>query len=297
MALTNRPEFVEDPGPLRPDRAPVREIVRRALDEDHARRDVTTDLLDWRGDRLAAGRFRAEAAMVVAGLPVAVQVFRELDPGCRVTHEVPEGSRAVAGDVLATVLAPARVLLAGERVALNFLQRLSGIAAATRAAVEAVRGTGAVITDTRKTTPGLRVLEKYAVRVGGGVNHRDSLTDAVLWKDNHWALLDGPGDRLADVLGRAPRGVPVLVEVETERQLEEALAAGVTRILVDNQPPERVAAWARRAGSGVAIEASGGITAETARAYAEAGARYLSIGSLTHSVRAAAVAFEVALVG
>src|SRR5207249_1658035 len=187
----------------------------------------------------------------------------------------------------------ARALLAGERVALNFLQRLSGIATLTRRAVDAVAGTGARITHTRKTTPGLRALERYAVRVGGGVENRGSLAAALLWKDNHWALLDHTGGSLRDVLRAAPRDLPIVVEAETVEQLDEALAAGVTHILADNQSPETIAAWVRRAGSGVTMQASGGITAENAAAYARAGAHLISIGVLTHSAPAAPIGFEL----
>ncbi len=171
------------------------------------------------------------------------------------------------------------------------MQRLSGVATATRLAVDAVRGTGARITDTRKTTPGLRALEKYAVRVGGGVNHRHSLADAVLWKDNHWQLL---GDAsLAEALAAVRNGTLIVVEVENEAQLDAALAAGARRILVDNQRPERVAEWVRRAGPTVAIEASGGVTPESAAAYARAGAKFISIGALTHSVVAARMRLDL----
>jgi nicotinate-nucleotide pyrophosphorylase (carboxylating) len=218
-------------------------------------------------------------------------VFRQLGVREAFAPLVEEGAAVAAGRPIAEVRGPARQLLAGERTALNFLQRLSGIATATRAAVEAVAGTGTVVTDTRKTTPGLRDLEKYAVRMGGGQNHRAHLADAVLWKDNHWALL---GDTaLADALGRAPAGIPVVVEVETEAQFQAALDAGVARILVDNVAPGELKAWVRKAGKAVAIEASGGIRADTARAYAEAGARYLSIGALTHSVRAVSIRLDL----
>jgi len=270
---------------------PGLDIVRRALAEDRAREDVTTRLLGDSAERPTTGTFIAEARCVVAGLPFVAAVFQELEPAARVEACVAEGAWAEPGAVLARAQARAATLLAGERVALNFLQRLTGVATATRRAVEAVAGTAALITDTRKTTPGLRELEKYAVHVGGGVNHRTSLADTVLFKDNHWAMLGATP--LAQALARAPRGVPVIVEVETPEQLEAALAAGVTRILVDNQPPERLAEWVRRAGPDVAIEASGGITPETARAYAEAGAKFISLGSLTHSVTAAAIRFEL----
>jgi nicotinate-nucleotide pyrophosphorylase (carboxylating) len=267
--------------------------VRRALAEDAATRDVTTALLGALADTPAEGRFIAEEPCVVAGSPVARQVFHQLDPTVAYAELVPDGARADRGDVIATVCGRARILLAGERVALNFLQRLSGVATLTRRAVDAVAGTRAAITDTRKTTPGLRALEKYAVRMGGGVNHRLSLADAVLWKDNHWRLLGGSGRPLREVLASAPAGVPLTVEVESDAQLEQALAAGARRVLVDNQSPDRVADWARRAGPGVAIEASGGITPETAAAYARAGARYISIGALTHSAPAVGIRLDL----
>lgn len=273
------------------------DAVRRALAEDRAADDVTTPLLGASAHASATGRFVAEAPCVVAGLPVAALVFTELDPGATFRPAAQEGDRAVAGTVLATVTASARTLLAGERAALNFLQRLSGIATATRRIVDAVAGTGARITHTRKTTPGLRELERYAVRVGGGVDNRASLAEAVMWKDNHWVLLGsgerGAGRTLQDVLARAPRGVDVVVEVETDTQLDAALAAGVRHILVDNQPPARVAAWVGRAGAGVTIQASGGITEANAAAYARAGAHLLSIGALTHSAPAAPICFEL----
>jgi nicotinate-nucleotide pyrophosphorylase (carboxylating) len=269
------------------------EAVRAALTEDHVREDVTTALLGAAADARALGTFVAEEACVVAGLPVAAEVFRQLGVREALTTLAEDGAKVSAGQPIAEVRGPARQLLAGERTALNFLQRLSGIATATRAVVQAVAGTGAVVTDTRKTTPGLRELEKYAVRMGGGENHRAHLAAAVLWKDNHWALLGNAA--LADALARAPDGLPVEVEVETEEQLRTALDAGVTRILVDNVPPRQVAAWVRMAGAGVAIEASGGIRPETARAYAEAGARYLSIGALTHSSRAVAIRLDLSV--
>ena len=269
------------------------EEVRRALAEDRADRDVTTNLLGDSGARAAAGRFVAESRFVVAGLPVVTRVFQQLDLGARIEPTTPEGEWSRPGTIIARVQTNARAHLAGERVALNFLQRLSGVATLTRRAVEAVAGTGARITHTRKTTPGLRALEVYAVIVGGGVENRGSLADAVLWKDNHWALLDGGHVSLKDAIGNAPAGLPVVVEVETDAQLEQALTAGVRHILADNQPPAQIAAWVRRAGPEVTIQASGGITVETARAYGEAGAALISIGALTHSVAAAPIRYEI----
>ena len=269
------------------------EAVRHALREDRATEDATTRLLGASADRPAVARFVAEGKFVVAGLPVAARAFRELDPDAQL-QESAEGAWASAGDVIATVRGRAGAILSAERVALNFLQKLSGIATATRRVVDAVAGTPARITHTRKTTPGLRALERYAVRVGGGVDNRASLADAILWKDNHWALLARNGHSLAETLRRAPGDVPVIVEVESDAQLAEALAAGVTHLLVDNQSPERVAAWVKRAGPGITIQASGGITLENARGYAEAGATLIAIGALTHSVTAVPITCEVA---
>ena len=265
--------------------------VRRALEEDRAPEDVTTRLLGAAAGRPASAAFIAEGHFAVAGLPIVGRVYAELDRDACLEPVAREGAWVEPGAVLARVRAPAATLLAGERVALNFLQRLCGIATLTRRAVEAVAGTAARITHTRKTTPGLRALERYAVTVGGGVANRGSLAEAVLWKDNHWALL-GAGD-LAAALAAAPPGVPVVVEVEDEAQLERALAAGVRHILADNQTPQRVAAWVRRAGPGVTVQASGGVTPESARHYAQAGAALISIGALTHSAPAAPIRCDI----
>jgi len=270
-----------------------REEVQRALAEDRAAEDVTTRLLGAAARRPACAAFVAEGRFVVAGLPVVARVYSELERNACFEPDGAEGEWVAAGTVLARVRATAGALLAGERVALNFLQRLSGIATLTRRAVDAVAGTQARITHTRKTTPGLRALERYAVTVGGGVANRGSLAEAVLWKDNHWALLGAGG--LAPALASAPPGVPIMIEVEDEAQLEQALAAGVRHILADNQGPERVAAWVRRVGPGVTIQASGGITPESARAYAEAGAALISIGALTHSAPAAPIRCDIRL--
>ena len=271
--------------------SPHSDAVRRALEEDRAADDVTTRLLGDAARRPACARFVAEGRFVVAGLPIVALVYGELDRDARVEALCTEGDWVAPGAVLARAGASAATLLSGERVALNFLQRLSGIATVTRRVVEAVEGTRSRITHTRKTTPGLRALETYAVTVGGGVENRHSLAGAVLWKDNHWALL-GSGD-LARALRAAPSGLPVVVEVEDDAQLERALGAGVRHLLVDNQPPERVAAWVRRAGPEVTVQASGGITPETARAYAEAGAHLISMGALTHSAPAAPIRVDI----
>ncbi len=273
--------------------ASLRKAVRAALAEDRAGDDVTTRLLGEAARRRAEARFIAEEPMVAAGLPVLAATFQELDSSAAAELAVREGQWVEPGALLGLVRAPAASLLGGERVALNFLQRLSGIATATRRIADLIAGTGSQVTHTRKTTPGLRDLELYAVSVGGGVPNRASLADAVLWKDNHWSLLGNPAGLGAALA--SPGGVPVAVEVENEVQLAAALAAGVAHILVDNQSPARLREWVSRVGPAVTIQASGGITEENARAYAEAGAHLLAIGAITHSVRAAGIRCDITL--
>ena len=270
-----------------------RALAKMALDEDCASDDATTALLGDRGKKPAVGGFRAEGEFIVAGLPLVEAVFRGLDPSVSVDILVEEGGRTQQGALIANVNGPAGVLLGGERVALNFLQRLSGIATVTRRAMDLLAGTQSVVTDTRKTTPGLREAEKYAVRTGGGTNHRQSLADQVLWKDNHWAMLEGAPTLLGDVLAKAPPGMPVCVEVETDEQLEVALKAGASWLLIDNQSPEKLALWSRRIGNSAIIEASGGILPEDVRAYADAGADRISLGALTYSPDPVSISFEI----
>lgn len=274
----------------------VEEAVRRALAEDLPWGDLTTEALippEW----TARARLVARQAGVVAGLPVAERVFRALDPAVSFRARVAEGARVEPGEVLAEVEGRARALLAGERTALNFLQRLSGIATLTARFVEAVGGTGVRIVDTRKTAPGLRALEKYAVRVGGGHNHRHGLSDGVLIKDNHLALLRRAGISLGEAVRRArarvPHTVRVEVEVETLEELEEALQAGADLILLDNMPPDLLREAVRRARGRAVLEASGGIRLETVRAAAEAGVDLISVGALTHSAPALDISLEM----
>jgi nicotinate-nucleotide pyrophosphorylase (carboxylating) len=233
----------------------------------------------------------------VCGLTVAALVFAEIDTAisfrpCRI-----DGQRIDVGDTLAEVDGPARPILAGERTALNLLQRMSGIATATARYVAAVSGTGASIVDTRKTVPGLRLLDKYAVRCGGGSNHRFSLSDAVLIKDNHLALAGTAGDALTASVRRARASIPhtVKVEVEVDRldQIEPALAAGADIILLDNMPPADLRTAVDLIAGRALTEASGGITLETVRAVAESGVNLISVGALTHSVRALDVSLEL----
>ena len=265
------------------------------LNEDIGRGDITTQAIVSRNAH-ARGRFIAKEPLVVAGLEVAEAVFASLDSQQQIEAFVADGDEVEAGKTIARTNGFADVLLAGERVALNLLQRLSGIATLTRQFVRAVEGTRAQIVDTRKTTPGLRMLEKYAVVVGGGRNHRFGLDDGVLIKDNHIALAGG----VATAVERARRSVGHLhkieVEVSNERDMREAIASGADILLIDNLTPEETArlVWiARELAPDVLIEVSGGITLENVRAYAETGADFISVGALTHSARAVDISFKI----
>ncbi len=265
------------------------------LAEDLGRGDVTTEAVVLPGVR-ARGRFLAKQDLVVAGLEIADAVFAVLDSSVEIEAFVTDGDRVRAGEVFARVEGPADVLLAAERTALNLLQHLSGIATLTRAFVEAVAGTRAQIVDTRKTLPGLRMLQKYAVAVGGGRNHRFGLDDGVLIKDNHIALAGGVRTAVERARRQLGHKYKIEVEVSTLEDLQEALQAHADVILLDNMPPEMVREAVRRAreyAPDVLLEASGGITLENVRAYAEAGVDLISIGALTHSAPAADISLKV----
>jgi nicotinate-nucleotide pyrophosphorylase (carboxylating) len=269
----------------------VRRVVRQALDEDVGSRDVTSEATVPDGAR-ARAVLVAKQELVVAGLEVAREAFRALDPSVVWEPEAGDGSRFFPGTVLAAVQGRARALLTAERVALNFLQRLSGVATVTRRFVDAVDGTGARIRDTRKTTPLLRFLEKYAVEVGGGFPHREGLDSGVLVKDNHIRLSGSVRQATLRALAGAD-GLPVEVEVESLDALEEAIAAGAHMVLVDNFTPEEVRAAVAQARGRVPIESSGGVRLDNVRAYAEAGPDYIAIGALTHSAPAVDISMEV----
>ncbi len=261
----------------------VEPLVRAALAEDLGRAgDLTTDTVVPK-DARARGVLNARQPGVVAGLCVAEMAFRLLDPDVRFSVARPDGVGVGANEPIATVNGRARALLTAERVALNFLCRLSGIATATRAIVEAVQGTRARIVCTRKTTPGLRLLEKYAVRAGGGANHRFGLDDGVLLKDNH--IVVAGGIRAAVERAKAALGHMVKVEVEVDRldQIREALAAGADAILLDNMTPTEMREAVGIIGGRAVVEASGRITAETARVIAATGVDVISCGWITHS--------------
>jgi nicotinate-nucleotide pyrophosphorylase (carboxylating) len=294
--------MAQDPFGLRShdalDAALVAREVRRFLDEDVGTGDVTTARAVPPGAR-ASGRIVAREACVVAGLEIASAAFSTLDARVAIALAVRDGQAVGAGGVLAAIDGPAAPILTAERVALNVLQRLSGVATLTRRYVDAVAGTDASVSDTRKTTPGLRVFEKYAVRAGGGRNHRTGLFDAILIKDNHIAAAGGVAAAVtAARLAQAPP-MAVQVEVDTLEQLAEALDAGADAVLLDNMTPAAVAAAVaavRRHTRGVAcwIEASGGITLQTVRAYAEAGVDTISVGALTHSAPSVDIALDFA---
>jgi nicotinate-nucleotide pyrophosphorylase (carboxylating) len=261
----------------------IEPVVRLALLEDLGRAgDITSDAI-IPADQRAEARLVSRQPGVLAGLDVAALAFRLLDPALGVECLVDDGARIVPGTVVARVFGPARPLLGAERVALNFLCRLSGIASATRALVDALAGTQARIVCTRKTTPGLRAVEKYAVRAGGGANHRFGLDDAMLIKDNHVALAGGVRPALQRARQHVGHLVKIELEVDTLDQLEQALAVGVDAVLLDNMdPPTLARAVALVAGRAV-TEASGRITPQTAPAVAASGVDLISVGWLTHS--------------
>ena len=279
-----------------PERAPplllVEPIVRRALDEDLGRAgELTSDLIIPESQSDTA-RLVARAQGTIAGLSCAACAFRLIDASVRMDEILRDGHRVAPHDTIATVAGPTRALLSAERVALNFVGHLSGIATATRELVDAVAGTRSRIVCTRKTTPGLRILEKYAVRCGGGFNHRLGLDDAVLIKDNHIAAAGG----IRPAVERVRRGVGHMVETEVEvdtlDQLEEALSLGVRTILLDNMKPAELRDAVQRTAGRAVLEASGGITAETVRAIAETGVDYISSGAITHSARNLDIALD-----
>lgn len=264
----------------------IEDAVRRALAEDAPWGDLTVQLTIPEDAHLETVLSAREPG-VFAGGPLVAETFRQLDPSISLSELAPEGQRFEAGDVLARISGPARGVLTAERVALNFAQRLSGIATLTARYVDAVAGTGAVIADTRKTTPGLRALEKHAVRAGGGSNHRFGLSDAIMVKDNHLAALGATeGEPLTRALrelrSRAGHTTSVIVEVDRPSQLEAVIAAQVTGVLLDNftlpQLEEGVALVAGRA----VCEASGGVNLDTVRGIAATGVDVISVGRLTH---------------
>ena len=263
----------------------IEESVRRALAEDIGAGDITTNLC-VPAEATATGRMIARESLTLAGVEVLPLVF----VGCTVELKRLSGDYLKAGHEIARVQGPARALLTGERAALNFVQRLSGIATLAAAYVRAVEGTRCRILDTRKTTPGLRRLEKMAAGAGGAVLYRMGLFDAVLIKNNHITAAGG----VRAALDRTRNaGVPVEIEVRTREELDEALACGATHLLLDNLSPAEAKDWVLHINKRATVELSGGITLETARAYAETGADFLSSGAITHSARAVDINFRI----
>ena len=259
------------------------DLAARALAEDLGDGDVTT-AATVPAETRARAVIRQKAPGVIYGLDVAEQVFRSLDPEATFDREVVEGVWRESGEVL-RLEGRARALLSGERTALNFLQRLSGVATMAARAVQAIDGTGARILDTRKTTPGLRVLEKAAVAAGGATNHRAGLYDAILIKENHAALAGGVGAAVRRARAQAP-DLPLEVECRDLAEVDEALEAGAPRLLVDNMSPEELRRAVAHVGGRAELEASGGVTLQTLREVASTGVDFVSVGALTHSAPA-----------
>lgn len=283
----------EAAGPSLWDSPDTRELVARALEEDIGAGDLTSLACVPEQER-TRGCFLAKQDLVVAGielLPVLYNLRRD-SPGLEfISLKRLSGSRARKGEPLAELAGPARLVLERERVALNFLGHLSGIATMTRRFVDAVAGTGAAILDTRKTTPGLRHLEKLAVAAGGGTNHRRGLYDGVLIKENHVMVAGGIRKALEAARGRVPAGIEVEIEVRNLEELREALEAGAKSVLLDNFTPSIVSQAVALAKGRARLEVSGGVTLENVRAYAEAGPDSISVGALTHSAAAADITF------
>ena len=269
--------------------ADVDRVIAAALAEDVGTGDRTTAAL-VPADARCRAQLLLEEPGVVCGVSIAAAVFRAVDPSVRVETLVEDGTAVTEVPAcLAEIEGPARAVLTGERVALNLLGRLCGIASLTHRYVELANGTGATILDTRKTTPGLRALEKYAVRCGGGANHRAGLYDAILVKENHLRIAGGITAAVATLNGSPG----VEVEAETLAQVQEALDAGVGRILLDNMSPEQVAQAVTLTAGRAELEASGGISLATVHSYAETGVDFISVGALTHGARSLHVSLEV----
>ncbi|HEX4565485.1 MAG TPA: carboxylating nicotinate-nucleotide diphosphorylase [Vicinamibacterales bacterium] len=278
--------------PFQPmDPALYREVVRRALAEDLGWGDVTTDAI-VPADARAHGQLLSKCDCVIAGLDVAAEAFTQLDPGCAFDRKYKDGDRCTAGDIVAEVRGQAAAMLTAERTALNFLQRLSGIATLTRRFVDATGGKITIL-DTRKTTPTLRALEKYAVRAGAGTNHRAGLDDGILIKDNHIRIAGGVSEAVKR-MKEANAEMPIEVEAQSLEQVDEAIAAGADVILVDNLTVDQMREAVSRVRGRAKVELSGGVTLDRLPDLAKTGADYVSIGALTHSAPAVDLSFELA---
>lgn len=269
----------------------VEQIITLALNEDIGTGDITT-LSTIPADKTATGRFVAKEDMIICGIDLAAHIFGRVDPSIELKANFKDGDSVKKGDVIAVVSGNAQNVLTGERTALNFMQRLTGIATRTHASVAEVAGTNAKITDTRKTTPGLRVLEKYAVRVGGGTNHRFNLADGVLIKDNHIAVSGGIQNAVKNARAVIPHTLKIEVEVETKEQLAEALDAGADIIMLDNMSNDLMRECVGIVAGRALVEASGNMGEKSLREVAETGVDIISVGALTHTVKAADISLK-----
>jgi nicotinate-nucleotide pyrophosphorylase (carboxylating) len=281
----------------------VRTLVRVALKEDIGKGDITSKLTVPKPTQ-ALALIMAKEDAVIAGLPVAMLVYEMVDPELAFDGLLPDGSRVEYGDILAKIQGSARSILAGERVALNFLQHLSGVATLTAKYVEQVQGTSARILDTRKTLPGFRVLDKYAVRMGGGTNHRMGLYDMVLIKSNHAELAGGIGNAIRKIKRSNGKGTQVVAEVRTLNEATEALFASPDRLLLDNMSLDKIrevvalVETSNRAREvKTDLEVSGGVTLDNVRAIAQTGVNFVSVGALTHSARAVDLSLTLREIG
>jgi nicotinate-nucleotide pyrophosphorylase (carboxylating) len=270
----------------------MRDLILQALAEDLGQGDLTTRVTLPESIQ-AQGTFNSKQQLVVAGLPIARKVFDALDSTLEWQGGVEDGTEVSSGRPLASIQGAAGSLLAGERVALNFLQHLSGIATYARRLKAELVGTKAEFLDTRKTTPGLRALQKYAVRMGGGKNHRLRLDDGILIKGNHLRLVGGVRAAVERAVKHRPKGYHVEVEITSRQELDEAILAGADGVLLDNMTPAAVRECVQRAAGRVRLEVSGGIDASNIRAYAETGVDYISVGAVTHSAAAADINFRI----
>lgn len=272
----------------------VKNIIDYALAEDIGTGDITT-LTTISETATATGKFIAKEDTVICGLPVCAMVFDTVDKTIEFKPNFSDGDKVKKGDVIATVCGNARSLLTAERTALNLLQRLSGVAQRTSVSVDAIKGTNATIADTRKTTPGLRVLEKYAVRIGGGTNHRFNLADGILIKDNHISAAGGISNAVTAARKNAPHTLKIEVEVENFEQLEQAINAGADIIMLDNMSNEDMAKAVKIVGGRALTEASGNMGDKDLLSVAKTGVDIISIGALTHTVKAADISLKFTL--
>ncbi|MEE8638603.1 MAG: carboxylating nicotinate-nucleotide diphosphorylase [Candidatus Margulisiibacteriota bacterium] len=271
----------------------IRKIAREALREDIGSGDITTRST-VASSTVARGVILAKEIGVIAGLPAAREVFRQVDRRIKFVPKVKDGAKVKKGKVIAVVSGPARGILTGERVALNFLQRLSGIASLTSQFVKRIQGSRVQILDTRKTTPTLRVLEKYAVKIGGGTNHRMGLYDAILIKDNHIALAGGIEKAIKKAKGKRQKAKGIEVEAKTIPQVKQAIRAGADKILLDNMNIKTLRKAAKLCKKAkVWSEASGGVNLKTVRRISKTGVNAISVGALTHSARALDISLEI----